>query len=133
MNNSLVKSVLTALAAAVIICCSLFLNNSGARAQSAPQAGNASAPNTLSYQGVLKSTGAAGNLSAGTRLLTVTLYADADGNTTLWQSTMNTPIDSNGVFNCMLGTTDNPLPGAQAMDRPIWLGIGVDGSAELRP
>ena len=46
---------------------------------------------------------------------------------------MNTPVDSNGVFNLMLGSANNPLPGPSAMDRPIWLGVAIDNGPELRP
>ncbi len=95
------------------------------------------APRTLSYQGILKSTstanGTAGNILAGARLLTVTLYGDANGTMQLWQSKISTPVDSNGVFNCTLGSADNPLPTPAAMDRSIWLGVAIDNAPELRP
>ncbi len=97
------------------------------------QAQTVSAPRMLSYQGVLSSTGTAGNDTAGNRLLKVTLYGDANGTTKLWQSTMNTPVDANGVFNCMLGSADNPLPPPAVMDRAIWLGVSIDNAPELRP
>ncbi len=99
----------------------------------AQQAQTVSAPRTLSYQGVLSSNGAGGNISAGTRLLTVTLYGDANGTVKLWQGAMNTPVDANGVFNVMLGTADNPLPPPASMDRAIWLGVSIDNAPELRP
>src|SRR5439155_21193828 len=73
------------------------------------------------------------NKFAGERLLTVTLYGDPDGRTTLWQSTMKTVLDTTGIFNLVLGTPDNPLPESQAMDRPLWLGVSIDGSPELTP
>ncbi len=72
-------------------------------------------------------------IAVGSRLLTVTLYSDANGNNKLWQSTMNTTVDASGVFNLLLGTPDNPLPAPSAMDRPIWLGVAVDNGPELRP
>ncbi len=109
----------------------LFLGINAVRAQ------QATAPRTLSYQGVLKTTGpttgTAGNILAGNRLLTVTLYSDANGIQKLWQQAMNIPVDSTGVFNTLLGSDGNPLPDAQTMDRPIWLGLSVDGGSELRP
>jgi hypothetical protein len=106
----------------------LFLfAGTGVKAQSV------SAPRTLSYQGVLKTNGTAGNITAGIRLLTVTLYGDANGTTKIWQSTMNTPIDSSGVFNCTLGSAENPLPPPATMDRAIWLGVAIDNAPELRP
>ncbi len=90
-----------------------------------------SAPRTLSYQGVISTIG--GTKAIGAHLLTVTLYGDANGTTKLWQNTMNTAVDSNGVFNCMLGAELNPLPAPAVMDRPIWLGVAVDNGPELRP
>ncbi len=92
-----------------------------------------SAPRTLSYQGVLTMTGSPGTFATGPRLLTVTLYGDANGTVKLWQSTMNVPVDSNGVFNCTLGTADNPLPEPSVMDRALWLGVAVDNGPEMRP
>ncbi len=107
--------------------CALLLSARMSSAQSV------SAPRTLSYQGVLRSTGSSGNILAGTRLLTVTLYGDANGTMKLWQSTMNVPVDSTGIFNCLLGSADNPLPPPSTMDRAIWLGVAIDDAPELRP
>src|SRR4029077_17775088 len=84
-------------------------------------------------QGVLMTTGTNGTNATSSRLLTVTLYSDANGNNKLWQSTMNTQVDTNGVFNCTLGTAENPLPQPSVMDRPIWLGVAINGGVELRP
>ncbi len=93
-----------------------------------------SSPRVMSYQGVLRPAGSAsGNQTAGTRLLTVTIYGDANGTVKLWQGAMNTLIDSSGVFNCVLGSPDNPLPSPAVMDQPLWLGVAVDGGTELRP
>ncbi len=93
-----------------------------------------SSPRVMSYQGVLRPAGSAsGNQTAGMRLLTVTIYGDANGTVKLWQGAMNTLIDSSGVFNCMVGTADNPLPSPAVMDQPLWLGVAVDGGTELRP
>lgn len=89
------------------------------------------APRTLSYQGVLSNMG--GTKASGPHVVTVTLYGDANGTTTLWQSTMNTQVDSSGVFNLLLGAAGNALPSPAAMDRPIWLGVAVDGGTEMRP
>ncbi|MGI0134489.1 MAG: hypothetical protein ACREBW_05985, partial [Candidatus Micrarchaeaceae archaeon] len=63
----------------------------------------------------------------------MTLYGDTNGTMKLWQSTITTPIDSNGIFNCVLGTGGNPLPEPSVIDRPLWLGVSVDNGPELRP
>lgn len=96
---------------------------------------SASTPRTLSYQGVLRTTDSpgTGGIAAGERLLTVSLYADDGGATRLWQRTMTVTIGSDGVFNVLLGTPENPLPETQALDRPLWLGVAVDRGDELRP
>ena len=120
---------LRTLAAAAFALSYLFASG-GLRAQQVPAT---SAPRTLSYQGVLINPGNPGTKATGSRLLTVTLYGDAEGMSKLWQSTMNTTVDSNGVFNCLLGSAENPLPAPTAMDRPIWLGVSVDNGPELRP
>ena len=88
-------------------------------------------PRTLSYQGVISTTD--GNKIAGEHLLTITIYADDQGKAKLWQSTMNSLLDNSGIFNCTLGTPDNPLPDAKTMDRPVWLGVSIDNNLELRP
>jgi hypothetical protein len=100
-------------------------------------------PRTLSYQGVISPTpfqgggrgvvgGGVTNL-AGEHLVTVTLYSDNMGTQKLWQSTMTTTLDASGVFSTLLGTPENPLPDAQTMDRPIFLGVSLDGQPEMRP
>ncbi|HWF45147.1 MAG TPA: hypothetical protein VG537_10940, partial [Candidatus Kapabacteria bacterium] len=89
-------------------------------------------PRTLSYQGVISEKGGVTNL-AGTHLVTVTLYSDNMGTQKLWQSTMTTTLDTSGVFSTLLGTPENPLPDAQTMDRPIFLGVSLDGQPEMRP
>jgi hypothetical protein len=76
--------------------------------------------------------GAVTNL-AGEHLVTVTLYTDNMGTQKLWQSTMTTSLDTSGVFSTLLGTPENPLPDAQTMDRPIFLGVSLDGQPEMRP
>src|SRR5438046_483609 len=88
----------------------------------------AQTPRTMSYQGMIS-----GGRIAGECAFKVTLYADAEGKTKLWQSTMKTVLDTTGIFNLVLGTPDNPLPESPAMDRPLWIGVSIDGSPELTP
>ncbi len=92
------------------------------------------APRVMSYQGVLRPAGnAAGNQIAGNRILTVTLYGDPSGTVKIWQSSINTSVDSSGLFNCLLGTPDNPLPSPAVMNQPLWIGVAVDSGSEMRP
>src|SRR5437868_11075824 len=71
-------------------------------------------PRTLTYQGVISNGDSP--ISDGIHVVSVTLYTDATGTTSIWSSTY-TPQLSNGVFNVVLGS-DKPLPEAPAMDRP---------------
>jgi len=89
-----------------------------------------STPRTLSYQGMISGDNEA---VTGERLLTVTLYGDPEGTVKLWQGSMKTLIDRNGIFNVLLGSTDNPLPQSQSLDRPLFIGISIEGSPELMP
>ena len=63
--------------------------------------------------------------------ITVAFYSDSGGSACVWRDTYWTPV-TNGVFNLSLGS-HVPLPGAQDMDRPLWLGVSVNESSELRP
>ena len=84
-------------------------------------------PQTMSYQGVL--TEANGNPVNGSVSLTFKLYDAATGGTKLWEETQQVTV-TNGLFNVILGSV-NPL--TLPFDKPYWLGICVDGGAELTP
>lgn len=84
-------------------------------------------PQTMSYQGVL--TEANGNPVNGSVSLTFKLYDAATGGTKLWEETQQVTV-INGLFNVILGSV-NPL--TLPFDKPYWLGICVDGGAELTP
>jgi hypothetical protein len=42
-------------------------------------------------------------------------------------------IADGGILHESLGTTENPLPAPSALDRPLWVGVSVDGTPEMRP
>ncbi|MDQ7063256.1 MAG: tail fiber domain-containing protein [candidate division KSB1 bacterium] len=85
-------------------------------------------PQTISYQGLL--TDRDGNpVADGNRQLTFRLYAAATGGTALWEETQQIPV-INGIFNAILGSL-NPLN--LPFDRPYWLGVQIEGGAELEP
>lgn len=90
----------------------------------------AQVPRTISYQGVLTDTG--GNLIPdGNHTLTLSLYDAASGGTLLW--TESQPIAVvRGTFNAILGTVTS-IPNTVAFDRAYFLGVSVDGAAELTP
>jgi hypothetical protein len=89
-------------------------------------------PRTISYQGVLAD--AAGNLVPdGNHTLTLTLYDAASGGSAVFTETQSVPV-VRGVFNSILGSaTAGGIPPGALFDRAYFLGISVDGGAELVP
>ena len=85
-------------------------------------------PQTMSFQGRLTD-GSDISVANGNRSMTFKLYDVASGGTALWEETQNTAI-SNGVFSVILGST---TPLTLDFDAPYWLGISVDGGAEMLP
>src|SRR5262245_3177230 len=85
-------------------------------------------PMTMSYQGVLTDN-AGGIPPDGSHSFTFTIYDNAVGGTTLWTETQSRPV-TRGGFDALLGSV-NPL--TIAFDKPYYLGIQVDGGAELTP
>lgn len=97
-----------------------------------PPAAQAQMPRTLSYQGVLADN--AGNLVAdGVRTLALTLYDAATGGAAVFTETQTVTV-VRGTFNAILGAaTAGGIPPVVAFDRAYFLGVRVDGGAELTP
>jgi len=92
------------------------------------QAIPAQVPSTLGYQSVLFD-GSGVVVADGTYSITFKLYDAATGGTALWTETQSVATSS-GVFNAILGSaTSLNLP----FDTQYWLGISVEGGAELSP
>ena len=88
----------------------------------------AQAPQTLSYQGVLKNDDGT-PVPDGNYDLTFHIYGTASGGTALWTEAHTVPV-VNATFNAVLGSTETlDLP----FDVPYWLGIQVEGDPELTP
>jgi hypothetical protein len=88
----------------------------------------ADVPQTMSYQGVLAD-GSGVPVADGTYNLTFRLYAVATGGTPLW-SEIQALVVEDAIFNAILGSvTTLNLP----FDDQYWLGVSVDGGAELTP
>jgi hypothetical protein len=88
----------------------------------------ADVPQTMSYQGVLAD-GSGVPVPDGTYNLTFRLYSVAIGGTPLW-SEIQALVVEDAIFNAILGSvTTLNLP----FDNPYWLGVSVDGGAELTP
>jgi hypothetical protein len=87
---------------------------------------DAQVPRLVSYQGFLTDGG--GPIS-GTRSLTFRIYDVATGGTALWTEARSLALSA-GLFSTTLGeVTALTIP----FDEPYWLGIAVDGGAELTP
>ncbi|MEM1269541.1 MAG: hypothetical protein AAGI08_05760, partial [Bacteroidota bacterium] len=85
-------------------------------------------PAQISYQGYLELNGAPVSDSVD---LEFSLYRQATGGSDIWDETQTSvPVDA-GVYQVALGSV-TALPDG-AFDRALWLGVSVDGGAELTP
>jgi hypothetical protein len=86
---------------------------------------------SLSYQGVL--TDASGlAVKDGDYDFVAKLYSDANGSAALWHDSYHTRV-TKGVFNIAIGSGPAPLPSSQVLDKPLYLGITINGASEMRP
>lgn len=85
------------------------------------------APSTMSYQGVLND--GAGNALSGTHTVSFRLYTALGGGSPLWSESQSVTLDRGG-FSVILGSI---TPLNLAFDQPYFLGVAVDGAAELSP
>src|SRR5262245_60695691 len=91
---------------------------------------HAQAPRLISYQGLLSDASGA-PITDGSHLLRLTLYDAALGGNALWSETHNATTER-GVFSILLGSSTS-IPTSLAFDRPYWLGLSLDGGAEMTP
>ena len=86
----------------------------------------AQVPGEIGYQGIL--TDSLGNpIPTGTFGLTFTIYAEEEGGSALWTEDQSVKLQE-GLFTVQLG---DQTPMELAFDEAYWLGIQVDGGAEL--
>ncbi len=88
-------------------------------------------PRIISYQGSIAAPDGR-PIGDGAYPITVTLYADEAGTQPVWQDAFSASV-AGGVFSLALGDGGTPLPDTRAMDRPLWVGVRIDGGAEMRP
>lgn len=86
-------------------------------------------PQLINFQGVLTSSG--GTPAAGSKSMTFALYTATSGGTPLWSETRSVSL-SNGVYSVALGSV-TPLPASVFAGNSLFLGVAVDGDAELTP
>jgi hypothetical protein len=101
------------------------------RPSHAQQATTSDIPRQISYQGVLTSSSGS-VLPDGKYQLTITLYSDPGGTNSVWHDTYATTV-SGGLFSLYLGSGTVPLPAPATMNKPLWVGVQVNGAEEMRP
>ncbi|MDP4199674.1 MAG: hypothetical protein Q8922_03625 [Bacteroidota bacterium] len=82
-------------------------------------------PRTISYQGVL-ATNKGVPLPDGQHILLAALYGTRTGKVVLY-SKQDTVTTQNGMFSILLDS----IPQSVAFDRPMWLGLSIDGGNEI--
>ena len=85
-------------------------------------------PRILSYQGHITN---ADQVVTGVHPITIRLYSDPEGKHKLWEDTYATEV-KDGIFSVLLGS-QTALPSTERLNKPIWLGVSVAGTDELRP
>ncbi len=90
----------------------------------------ASLPHIISYQGILIENGVP--ITNGQYAVTTRLYSDTAGSNLIWTDTYTVQF-TGGSFNIALGSGAVPLPSLAAMNRPLWLGVQIGSTSELRP
>lgn len=124
------KSVLAAIGLSLILIGALLLllNNKTTHAQGMKAQTRSIAfqtvPSLISYQGLL--TDANNNPIDGTKAITLTVYAVANGGTALWQESHSDVAVNQGAFAILLGT-HTPLPENLFNEANRWLEINVEG------
>ena len=86
-------------------------------------------PASLSYQGVLKDSGTPLEGSHGLRFR---FFESETGGSHIWERTYSGVDFTNGVFGVTL-EDGTPNLGTLAFDKPYWMGVSVDGAADLSP
>ncbi len=89
---------------------------------------SAQIPNLMTYQGVLTDDMGV-VVSDGSYNMTFRIYDVPSGGSPLWEETFGVNV-SKGIFNTILGYT-TPLD--LAFNEPVYLGLAIDGGAELTP
>lgn len=87
-------------------------------------------PRTMSYQGLL--TDGSGNfIPDGNHALTLKLYETASGGSAVYEESHSTAVIK-GLFGVIIGSI-SPLPASLTFDKAYYLGVAVNGGAELVP
>ncbi len=87
-------------------------------------------PRTISYQGIL-SDGSGNFISDGNHSLTLSIYDNIASSSPIYTETQTVPVVK-GLFNAIIGS-NVAIPLTITFDRAYFLGVRVDGGAELNP
>jgi hypothetical protein len=123
----LMNSITLALVAVLLLASNTFANPGTASTTASTQT------TTISYQGHL--TDNAGEPVNGDLPMTFALYDAPTGGTAVWteeRSGSNTVPVSEGLFNVLLGSV-TPIDVNLFQQQGLWLGISVNGDAEMTP
>src|SRR5579872_4022433 len=82
-------------------------------------------PRFINYQGIVSQNG---QPIDGNKQLTLRLYYDDSGGIATFESTISAAF-SKGLFNTMIGA----LPNTIDFSKPLYLGVSVEGAAEIQP
>src|SRR5437762_1447523 len=93
---------------------------------------DADVPRVISYQGRL--TNSTGQPLAGPTNLLIKLYDAPAGGNVLFTETQSGVALTNGVFAVAIGSqTSGGVPDSALAATQVWLGLSVNGAAELTP
>ncbi len=116
-RNRSISIVLTALLAI------LFVPGNQAFAQGVPQ--------SMTHQGRLLDDN--GSPISGNVELTYTLYDAASSGSILWQEEKTVVVSESGFYSVEIGSNSNPITATILSDGSAWMGVAVNGGAELQP
>ena len=134
MNRSMTfRTQLTMNVGTLLLVALMFVvSNTFANPSAATNTVSTTTTTTISYQGHL--TNPSGTPVSATVPMNFNLYAAPTGGTAAWteqRSGGNAVPVSNGLFNVALGSV-TPIP-VSLLSAPLWLGISVNGDAEMTP
>ena len=87
-------------------------------------------PRTISYQGLLISPSGV-PIGDGKHVIKVSFYDNVNALTDIYNDAQDIPTKE-GLFNMIIGAV-TPIPATVDFSKPYWLGVSVDGGAEMSP
>jgi len=92
---------------------------------------HAQVPRTMSYQGIVID-GAGKFISDGAHNIALNLYDNIGSSTPIYTENHIGVVFVKGLFNVIIGSI-TPIPATVIFDRGYFLGVSVDGGAEMNP